>query len=104
MPTYNFVNDKTGDEWEEMMSMAEREQCLEDNPHIRTVITQINIVRGVEGQHKTDGGFNEMLQRTADAHPGSPLAEKYGDKGIKASRTRTAVDKWKKKRAADPNK
>ncbi len=104
MPTYNFVNDKTGDEWEEMMSMAEREKCLGDNPHIRTVITQVNIVRGVEGQHKTDSGFNEMLQRTAAANPSSPLAEKYGNKGIKASKTRTAVDRWKKKRAADLNK
>ena len=34
MPTYNFKNKKTGDQWQEMMSNSEREKLLNDNPDI----------------------------------------------------------------------
>jgi hypothetical protein len=35
------------------------------------------------------------MSRIATANPASPLAEKYGDKGIKASKTREVVKKAK---------
>jgi hypothetical protein len=35
------------------------------------------------------------MSRIAAANPTSPLAEKYGDKGVKASKTREAVKKAK---------
>ena len=101
MPTYSFINDKTGEEWEEMMSMAEREQCLKDNPHIRTIITQVNIVAGVGGI-KNDGGWQENLDRIASAHPTSELAASRGSRhSTKEVKTRIAVEKWKKARAKD---
>ena len=38
MPTYDFVNTNTGEEFEEFMSMAAREQYLKDNPHIQQML------------------------------------------------------------------
>ena len=35
MPTYNFKNTDTGEEFEEIMSMSEREKFLEQNSHIK---------------------------------------------------------------------
>ena len=47
----------------------------------------------------------ESMQRIAEAHPDSAHGMKYGgDKSIKGVRTRQAVEKWRRKRAADSNK
>jgi len=37
------------------------------------------------------------MSRIAAANPASPLAETYGDRGAKASKTREAVKKQKKR-------
>ena len=38
-----------------------------------------NFVSGIEGKTlKVDGGFKENMQRISEAHPNSPMAEKYG--------------------------
>tara|TARA_R100000808_G_scaffold25055_2_gene61016 strand:- start:4971 stop:5264 length:294 start_codon:yes stop_codon:yes gene_type:complete len=97
------VNNTTGEQWEEMMSIAQRESYLESNPNIRTLITQVNIVAG-RGGIKTDGGFQERLSQIGEQHPNSALGSQYGSKSIKDVKTRHAVEKWRKKRSADPNK
>jgi|TARA_R110000868_G_scaffold30245_2_gene112124 hypothetical protein len=104
MPTYSFVNEKTNEEFSELMSMSEREAFLSDNPNIRQLPpTQMNIVAGVGGI-RTDNGWKENLSRIAEAHPTSELASTHGDKSAKDVKTRQVVDKWKKKRAADTTK
>tara|TARA_R110000787_G_scaffold3233_1_gene12811 strand:+ start:301 stop:615 length:315 start_codon:yes stop_codon:yes gene_type:complete len=104
MPTYSFVNEKTNEEFSELMSMSEREAFLSDNPNIRQLPpTQMNIVAGVGGI-RTDNGWKENLSRIAEAHPTSELASTHGDKSAKDVKTRQVVDKWKKKRAADATK
>ena len=100
MPTYTFYDSEMDHEFEESMSMSEREAFLKDNSHIQQRITTMNIVRGTGGM-KNDAGWNEQLSRIAEAHPSSELASNKGDKSIKAARTRQAVEKWRKKRAAD---
>ena len=35
MPTYSFRNTKTGKEYEEFMSISERETLLKENPEIK---------------------------------------------------------------------
>lgn len=107
MPTYSFIDEKTGDVFEEYMSMSDREAFLSDNPHIRQLPpTQMNIVAGtsVNKSLRTDSGWRDNLQRIAAAHPGSELAKQHGDKSIKATKTREAVEKWRKRRAADTSK
>ena len=41
-----------------------------------------------------------MMTRIASANPHSPLAQTYGDKSVKASKTREAVKKEKVRQAA----
>ena len=80
MPTYTFIDESIdgGMEWDEFLSIAEKEEFLEKNKQIRQVIKPVALV----GDHisgvgpKVDGGFNENMQRIAAAHPGSPLADR----------------------------
>ena len=92
MPLYEFVNTETLEQWDEFMSYDDMKQFLASNPHINPVYT-MNIVGGTGDRVKVESGMSDMLGRIARANPGSPLAEKYGDKGIKATKTREAVKK-----------
>jgi hypothetical protein len=91
MPIYEFRDKTTGEEWEEFLSFSGREEKLKDS-NIEQVITAPAIISGIAGvTHKNDSGFTDMMSRIATANPTSPLADKYGDKGIKAAKTREAV-------------
>jgi|TARA_Y100000034_G_C6869553_1_gene396750 hypothetical protein len=98
MPTYSFKDNNTGEEFDEFMGMSEKDQYLEDNPHISQVPTMFSFV----GDHimgvgpKTDGGFNERMEQIANSHPGSPLANRYGGgqtKSHKEIKTRNVLKK-----------
>ena len=98
MPVYTFENKKTGEEYTEMMTIAEMEAYLKKNKDVRQVITSINIVGGVQGiSHKTDSGWQENLSRIAEAHPNSPLADRHGKKSIKDIKTREVIKKHAKR-------
>ena len=83
MPLYDFINTKTGKEFTDMMSIAEKEEYLKKNKHIKQGVGKINIVSGVGGL-KTDSGWKDMLSRIGDAHPGSKVHDAYGNKNTKA--------------------
>ena len=101
MPIYSFENVKTGKEYTEQMSMSELDAYLKKNKNIRQVFTSLNIVGGVSGlTHKQDGGWKDNLQRIAEAHPGSPLADRYKKKSIKEIRTKEAINKHRKRNAS----
>ena len=106
MPTYNFIDEDTGETFEKVMSMGDREDFLASNPTIRQLPPdRMNIGSGNNyAGLKNDGGFNEQMSRIADAHPTSAIASQYGDKSAKAVKTRQAVEKWRKKRSADNSK
>ena len=97
MPTYTFYDEKSGIEWDEMMSNAEREKFLKENLHI----TQVPGGFAFVGDHisatapKIDGGMNERLEQIAHSNPGSPLADRYGGstKTIKEIKTREVLKK-----------
>ena len=44
MPTYDFINKKTGKEYSEFMSISEKQTYLEQNPHIQEKVSMINII------------------------------------------------------------
>jgi len=100
MPTYTFYDEKSGIEWDDFLSMADREKFLKENQHITQVIVPVAIV----GDHvmgvgpKTDEGFKENMQRISAAHPGSPLADKFGGstQSHQEIKTRNAIDKHRK--------
>ena len=100
MPTYTFYDEKSGIEWTESLSIAERTKFLDDNKQIRQVVVPVAVV----GDHvmgvgpKTDGGFEERMSQIANAHPGSPLASKYKSNESHAKiKARSIIDKHKKK-------
>lgn len=94
MPFYTFENKKTGKEFTEEMPMSEIEKYLAKNKDIRQVFTKLNIVGGVSGvSYKKDNGWNEMMSKVAEAHPRSELAQQYGKKDIKQSKTERVLKK-----------
>ena len=100
MTEYNFFNTETGIEWDDFMAISDKDKYLENNPKVQQVISAMNIVSGV-GSIRNDGGWGEVLQKTAEAHPGSELAASMGSKmSTKEVKTRQAVEKWRKTRAA----
>ncbi|SVA53405.1 uncharacterized protein METZ01_LOCUS106259 [marine metagenome] len=80
------------------MTISARGQYLKDNPHIQQIIQPVALA----GDHlmgvgpKTDGGFNENMSRIADAHPNSPLADRYGSGKTNAQiKARNVINKYK---------
>ena len=94
MPIYDFRNKKTGEVFEEMMSISAREQYLKDNPHIEQLVSGINIVSGVAGKsYRQDSGWKDNLSRIAEAHPQSNLAKSHLRRSIKQVKTENVLKK-----------
>ena len=94
MPTYRFENTKTGEIYEELMSIAEME-TYKKKKHINLLPpTQMNIVGSV-GQidSKTDSGWKNHLNRIAEKHPESNLGKRYRRQGVKESQTKNILTK-----------
>ena len=99
MPLYTFYNKKSKKEHTDMMTISEMEEYLAKNKHISQVIVPINIVGGVSGlSYRQDGGWKDNLSRIAEAHPKSALADRYGKKTIKQSKTEQVLAKHRKRR------
>jgi|TARA_B100001057_G_scaffold384869_1_gene391464 hypothetical protein len=99
MPLYTFYNKKSKKEHTDMMTISEMEEYLAKNKHISQVIVPINIVAGVSGlSYRQDGGWKDNLSRIAEAHPKSALADRYGKKTIKQSKTEQVLAKHRKRR------
>ena len=101
MPTYDFKNNETGEEWTEMMSIAEMQSLLKNNPEIKQAWNSApsfagDLIMGVGP--RVDGGFTERLEQIGNSHPGSPLASMYGGtktKSHKEIKTRNVLKKHK---------
>lgn len=98
MPIYTYIDPDTNESWDELWSYESHKQFLAENPDVRQVFHAPAVISGISGiTHKNDSGFNDMMSRIAAANPTSPMAEKYGDKSVKASKTREAVARQKKR-------
>ena len=96
MPTYEFINKETGEHFEKFMGISAKEEYLKENPHIHQTMTVAPAtVSGISGsgQNKVPTGFGEVLSKVAEKHPTSVVAERYGRKGIKQSKTEQIVKK-----------
>jgi len=99
MPIYTFENTKTGEVYDDMMSIADMEKFLKKNKHIKQRLTTINISSGVQGVNmKNDGGWKDNLSRIAEAHPTSPLADQHRRRSIKEVKTAQVMAKHRKRR------
>ena len=100
MPTYRFRDMNSGEEFDEFMSMSERENYLKTHP----LIAQVPVPVAFVGDHimgvgpKNDSGFNEVMGKIADGYPLSPMADKYGtSKTASQRRARDTFSKVTKK-------
>ena len=81
-----------------MMSIADMEEYLQKNKHIKQVLKGINIIASVGNRTtKTDSGFKEVLSKIGEAHPQSELAKQTTKKSIKQIKTEQAVAKNKRR-------
>ena len=94
MPTYRFKDHNTGKIWEDLMLISEMEKFIKKK-HIELLPpTQMNILSSVGSvDSHTDNGWKEVMSKAAEAHPESPLAERYGKKSVKD----TQIEKIRKK-------
>ena len=76
MPTYTFYNTKTDEQFDDFMSWSQRETYLKENPHIEPILTTAALV-GDHIVNRMDGGMKETFSRIAEAHPNSPLADRF---------------------------
>ena len=89
MPTYEFLNNDTGESEEHFMSYKDLDEYKENNPHLTQQVSAPNIVGGHGDRVKTDAGFKEVLAKIGENHKGSHLHKASG-KDIK---TREIVKK-----------
>ena len=94
MPTYRFYNSKTKTEFEDYMTISDMENFTKKK-HIKLLPpTQMNIVSSVGSiDGKTDSGWKEVMSKVSEAHPSSPLAERYGKKTVRQTQVQAARKK-----------
>jgi len=97
MPTYTIENTEEDEIYDTVCSWNELQTFLSENPQYKKVVTAPAIVGGIEGKtHRVDDGFKENMSRIAEAHPNSPMAERYGHgKNIAETRVRNVAKKHK---------
>jgi hypothetical protein len=67
MPTYKFLNTKTGEEFEDFMSISAMETFLKENEHIQQLVNgSPMLVSGVS--KKPDQGFRDLLKDMKKKH------------------------------------
>lgn len=73
MPTYTFENTDTGERCDKIMSMAERQEYLDNNPNIKQLILRAPAIGDSVrlGLKKPDEGFRDVLKNVKKHHPGS---------------------------------
>ena len=98
MPIYAIENTETGEIFEVMMKIDDKDRMMKKNPHFRQVPSAPNLnMGGVGDRVKTDGGFKDVLSRIADSNPTSALADDYGKKDKKSVAVRDSMKRVKKK-------
>ena len=97
MPTYNFIDTETDEEFEVVMKIAEREEFLKENPQVQPIVTAPALISGVGTQQKIPEGFKEVLAKVGENHPDSRLGREYGNKTNAQVKARDIVDKYRKK-------
>ena len=62
MPTYKFLNNSTGEEFEDFMSISALDQFLSENPNVVQLINGAPAISSGRGMGKPDSGFRDLLK------------------------------------------
>ena len=96
MPTFQFLNNDTGEFFEDFLTNSKKEDLLSKNPHIQQIPAPFAITSMESSyQGKTDDTWKEVLSKVAEAHPESTVGQRYGRKNIKQSKTSNILNKWR---------
>lgn len=68
MPTYRFLNNQTGEEFEDFMSISSMEEYLKTNPHITQLVNGAPLIHSGRGMGKPDQGFRDLLKDIKKTH------------------------------------
>lgn len=63
MPTYRFLNNETGEEYEEFMSISACDLYLKENPNLTQLINGAPLIHSGRGLKKPDAGFRDVLKK-----------------------------------------
>jgi hypothetical protein len=94
MPTYDFMNEETGEMESHQLRISELDKFKIENPHLsQRLLKAPKMISGTGLQGKMDDGWKENLTRIAEAHPTSALADRVGGRTTKTVKTQEAIKK-----------
>jgi hypothetical protein len=70
MPTYRFLNNETGEEYEDFMGISALDVYLKSNPHIVQLVNGAPMIASGRGMGKPDQGFRDLLKDMKNKHSG----------------------------------
>lgn len=62
MPTYKFLNNETGQEYEEFMTISALDEYLKANPNVTQLVNGAPMIASGRGMGKPDNGFRDLLK------------------------------------------
>lgn len=62
MPTYRFVNNETGEEFEEFMTISALDEYLKENTNLTQLVNGAPMISSGRGIGKPDQGFRDLLK------------------------------------------
>jgi hypothetical protein len=62
MPTYRFLNNETGEEFEDFMSISALEVFLTENPNLTQLVNGAPMISSGRGMAKPEQGFRDLLK------------------------------------------
>lgn len=69
MPMYTFINKETNESEDKIMSFAERDAYLAENPHIKQALATPPLGDSARlGITKVSDGFNDILKNAKKSH------------------------------------
>jgi len=68
MPTYRFVNNETGEEFEDFMSISALDVYLNENKNITQLVNGAPLISSGRGMGKPDNGFRDLLKNIKKEH------------------------------------
>ena len=77
MPTYTIRNKETEESFDIFCTYPELQEILENDDNLIHMLSAPAIV-GDHVVNRMDGGMKETFSRIAEAHPNSPLADRFG--------------------------
>jgi hypothetical protein len=68
MPTYRFLNNETGEEYEDFMSISALDEYLKNNPQVTQLVNGAPLIHSGRGMKKPEQGFRDLLKDMKKTH------------------------------------